>query len=113
LERSRLETKFVAPRTPVEKVLAKIWCEVLGLERVGIHHNFFDLGGHSLLGTRTISRIRESFETDLSLRSLFENQTVADLAEVIENILITEIDTLSEEDVEKQLIVEDKTGVRK
>jgi len=107
LERSRLETKFIAPRTPVEKVLAKIWFEVLGLERVGIHDNFFELGGHSLLATQVVSRIRETFETDLSLRSLFENQIVADLAEVIENILITEIDTLSEEDVTKQLISEE------
>jgi amino acid adenylation domain-containing protein len=113
LERSRLETAFVAPRTPVEKILAKIWCEVLGLERVGVYDNFLELGGHSLLATQVVSRISETFETDLSLRSLFENQTIADLAKVIENIIITEIDTLLEEDVEKQLIGEEKTGVRK
>jgi len=59
LERSRLETKFVAPRTPVEKVLAKIWSEVLGLVCVGVHDNFFDLGGHSRVATRVVARVRQ------------------------------------------------------
>jgi acyl carrier protein len=84
LERSRLETKFVAPRTPVEKVLAKIWSEVLGLERVGVHDNFFELGGNSLLATQVMSRAPENFEMELPLARLFETPTIAGLSESIE-----------------------------
>ena len=70
----------MAPRTPVEEAVAGIWTEVLGLERVGIHDNFFDLGGHSLLATQVMSRVRETFRVDLPLRTLFESATVASLA---------------------------------
>jgi len=87
LERSRLETKFVAPRTQVEKVLAKIWCEVLGLERVGIHDNFLELGGHSLLATRVVSWIRQEFHIDLKLRDFFKILTIAELTKRIEGLL--------------------------
>lgn len=82
--RPELDEGFVAPRTPTEGVLAAIWGEVLGLKQVGVHDNFFDLGGHSLLATQVISRIRESFRTELSLRSVFEFPTLADLADRIE-----------------------------
>src|SRR5262249_48836669 len=56
-ERSGPEESFVAPTTPTEEVLARIWCELLGLKRAGIHDNFFELGGHSLLMTQVISRV--------------------------------------------------------
>jgi amino acid adenylation domain-containing protein len=82
--RPDLEEGFAAPRTPTEEVLAAIWAEVLGLKQVGVHDNFFDLGGHSLLATQVISRIRESFCTELPLRSIFEVSTLADLADRIE-----------------------------
>ena len=82
-----LDEPFVAPGTRVEEELAQIWRKVLGVERVGIHDNFFDLGGHSLLATQVISLVRQAFHLDLPLRSLFEAPTVAGLAESIETVL--------------------------
>jgi acyl carrier protein len=89
-ESDRLETEFVAPRTPTEEQLANIWQEVLGLERVGIHDNFFELGGHSLLATQVISRARDNFGVALPLLRLFEIPTIAGLTELIETIRLAE-----------------------
>ena len=75
------ESNFTEPRTPDEQLIAEIWAEVLGLERVGIHDNFFELGGHSLLATQVISRLREAFQIEVPLRSLFESPTVATVTE--------------------------------
>lgn len=76
---------YVAPRTPVEEVLASIWAEVLGLDRVGIHDNFFELGGHSLLATRIVARVRDSLAVELPLRALFEETaTVHELVARVE-----------------------------
>jgi amino acid adenylation domain-containing protein/non-ribosomal peptide synthase protein (TIGR01720 family) len=72
--------EYAAPRTPIEEALCEMWREVLRIERVeqvGIHDNFFELGGHSLLATQVISRVREAFQVDVPLRTLFEHPTVA------------------------------------
>jgi amino acid adenylation domain-containing protein len=72
--------QFVAPRTAVEEILSGIWMQVLGAKQVGIRDNFFEIGGHSLLATQIVSRVRETFHTEISLRSLFEAPTVEALA---------------------------------
>ncbi|MGD9250888.1 MAG: amino acid adenylation domain-containing protein [Desulfobacterales bacterium] len=94
--RPDLDQRFAAPRTPAEKVLAKIWGEVLGLERVGVHDNFFELGGHSLLATQVMSRARDHFEMELPLLRLFKTPTITGLSELIETIRLTERDSRSD-----------------
>ncbi|MBI5301746.1 MAG: amino acid adenylation domain-containing protein [Chloroflexi bacterium] len=79
------EGAFVAPRTPIEEILAGLWANLLGVERVSIHDNFFNLGGHSLLATQVISRVRAAFNIELPLRALFESPTLAEFARQIEN----------------------------
>ncbi|HEY3579053.1 MAG TPA: amino acid adenylation domain-containing protein, partial [Pyrinomonadaceae bacterium] len=77
------EVGYVAPRTAEEELLAGVWAEVLGIERVSVHDNFFERGGHSLLATQVISRIRALFQIDLPLRALFDTTTLAELAQLI------------------------------
>jgi acyl carrier protein len=81
--RPDLEQGYLAPRTPAEETLARIWAEVLKLERVGVNDNFFELGGHSLLATQVISRIRETLELDVPLRRMFERPVLADFAQLV------------------------------
>ena len=75
---------FVAPRTPTEALLSDLWTQVLGLDRVSVYDNFFVLGGHSLVGTRLLSRICDAFQIELAQGVLFEAPTIMQLAEVIE-----------------------------
>ena len=74
----------IAPQTETEKELALIWAELLSVENIGAHDDFFDLGGHSLLAIRAVSRIREKFDVNVSLRNLLESPTVEALARVID-----------------------------
>ncbi|MBE8991384.1 amino acid adenylation domain-containing protein, partial [Nostoc sp. LEGE 12450] len=80
---NELSEKYVAPRTPIEEILAVIWQEVLKVELVGRHDNFFELGGHSLLGIQFISRVRSKLKVEIPLRSLFAAPTIAELAPLI------------------------------
>ena len=67
----------------IERVLLRAWCEVLGLPDVGVDDNFFDVGGHSLLLTQLIFRIREAFRVELPLRVLFDARTIVDMTVAI------------------------------
>jgi amino acid adenylation domain-containing protein len=89
LSRRDSSEEFVAARTPVEEVMAGVWGEVLGLERVGVHDNFFHLGGHSLLATRVVARLREAFGTPFPLRKIFEEPTIAGLAQALDETIKT------------------------
>jgi amino acid adenylation domain-containing protein len=80
---SKARTDYVAPRTAVEEILVGIFENVLNLDRVGIYDNFFEMGGHSLLATRVISRVKSLFDVGIDVRSIFEEATVARLAEVL------------------------------
>ncbi|MDH5739215.1 MAG: amino acid adenylation domain-containing protein, partial [Nitrospira sp.] len=76
-------TARIAPRNQVEEALAELWKSVLQVPEAGIHDHFFEQGGHSLLATQLVSRIRELFEVDISLPALFEQPTIAALAEEV------------------------------
>ncbi|GFZ92173.1 non-ribosomal peptide synthetase [Okeania sp. KiyG1] len=97
-----LSTEYVAPQTETQKVLAEIWAEVLGIEQVGIHDNFFDLGGHSLMGTQVVSRVRSTLNLELSVSNLFENPTIAQLAEVLVEQQLEQVDS----DILEQILAE-------
>ncbi len=86
-EKAKSEVEYVPPRTELEEQLAQIWTQVLGVERVGVLDNFFDLGGHSLNATQITSRTQRALGVRVPLRSLFEDPTVAALARSIEDIL--------------------------
>ena len=105
--RPKLRTSYVAPRTETEAELAGIWRQFLGLEQLGVMDNFFNLGGHSLLGTQIMSRVRDTFAVDLPLRSLFETRTVAALAEQIDQrraeLLLAEVERLDRHEVAEEL----------
>ena len=78
-----LESNYVAPEGANQESLAAIWAEVLGLEKVGVQDNFFDLGGHSLMVIKVLSRIREELGTEIPVSTMFQNPTIHDLAEAM------------------------------
>ena len=102
-ERPALADDYVPPGNETERRVADIWQEQLGIAQVGIHDNFFELGGHSLLATQVLSRLREDFQISIPLSSLFEAPTVAELAATIEEILIAELENVSEEEAQSLL----------
>jgi thioester reductase-like protein len=85
--RPALQTTYAAPTNDVERRLCHMLQELLGIEKVGIHDDFFELGGHSLTAIRFLARIREVYQVDLSISSLFETTTVSGLAQQITNRL--------------------------
>ena len=113
--RPELTTPYAAPKTAIEKELAKIWAEVLSTDEVGIHDDFLDLGGDSISATRIISRVIATFELQLPVQALFDSPTVAAMSVVISNKeeqkadeeelkrLLREVESLSEETAEELL----------
>jgi amino acid adenylation domain-containing protein len=81
--RPEIAASYAAPRNSIEEALVKIWAEVLDLDQVGVHDNFFDLGGHSLAATRVISRVVKAFPLELPIKALFDSPTVVEMAEII------------------------------
>ncbi len=84
--RPQLNNPYVAPRTEIEKKIADLWQQLLGLEQIGIYDNFFDLGGHSLLATQVISRLRTTLKVELPLYQLFEAPTIGEQANIIQQL---------------------------
>ncbi|MBF3241933.1 amino acid adenylation domain-containing protein, partial [Pseudomonas aeruginosa] len=82
---------YQAPRNELEETLARIWAEVLKVERVGVFDNFFELGGHSLLATQIASRVQKALQRNVPLRAMFECTTVEELASYIESLAPSEI----------------------
>jgi len=78
---------YLAPRTPVEKGMVAILGMLLGMDKIGLNDNFFFLGGHSLLGTQLIARVRNTFGVELSLRKVFDSPTAGELSDEIERLL--------------------------
>ncbi len=114
----RLELEdFVAPENLVEEVLAEIWADVLGVESIGVHANFFALGGHSLQVTKVVSRVREVFDIELSVQACFQSPTIRSLGAVItktmeergvrldsdDDQLMRELEQMSEEKINELL----------
>jgi microcystin synthetase protein McyA len=101
LDRPQLSEDFVAPRTPIEKNLARIWSDVLKLNAVSAHDNFFELGGNSLLSIQAIARIRKACRVEMPLSAIFQSPTLAELALAVEGSLIAQGEEMrADEDIE-------------
>jgi amino acid adenylation domain-containing protein len=112
ITRQAVAESYVAPRTAMEEIIAGIWSELLGVERVGVYDNFFELGGHSLLAAQIIVRVRHKFAVNVPLQSLFDTPNVAGLALAVTQTqaqmldltetqnLLAELEALSEEEAQ-------------
>ncbi|MGW2035835.1 amino acid adenylation domain-containing protein [Streptomyces sp. NPDC001811] len=92
--RCGLDAEYTAPRTDAERTVAEVWSEVLGVDRIGVHDDFFALGGHSLLATQVVSRLRRRLGADVPVRTLFGAPTPALLAEAVTELAGTEVDRI-------------------
>ncbi|GII85369.1 non-ribosomal peptide synthetase [Sphaerisporangium siamense] len=93
--------EYVAPGTDAEELVAEVFGEILGVEKAGVHDDFFSLGGHSLLAVRIVARLRDATGLELPIRTLFTHPTVGGLARAVEELLIAELDQMSDEEAER------------
>ncbi|MFG3077015.1 amino acid adenylation domain-containing protein [Streptomyces sp. NPDC048225] len=100
---STVEPAYIAPRTDAERLVAEVFADLLGVERIGVEDDFFARGGNSLIAIRTIARIRSQLDVDIPVGGMFQFATVAALAAEIERLIMSEIDALSDEDAEQLL----------
>jgi len=98
--RPEMTHRFVAPRNATEEALAGIVAKVLNLQQVGVEDDFFELGGHSLLATQVISRLREALNVELRLREIFEHPTIGELAQVISQLQLQQMENEEKEVLE-------------
>ena len=98
-KRPELDAAYVAPQTEVENGLVDIWGKTLNVQRVGIHANFFDLGGASVPAVQTVTRISDLFGVDFPLQSFFTHPTIAEQSEIVEELLVAELEAMSDEEV--------------
>jgi amino acid adenylation domain-containing protein len=103
IENTLRDEDFIAPGTPIETRLAKILCSLLNLSEVSVNDNFFLLGGHSLLGTQLIAKIRSAFGVDMALRTLFDAPSIAELSSEIERLIFDRVENMSEEEAQALL----------
>ncbi len=103
----RGEREYVAPRTECEQLVASVWAEVLGRERVGARDHFFELGGQSLLAIRAMSMLSEAVEVEVPIHALFSHPRLDDLAREVERLLLADISELSEDEAVR-LVHEDE-----
>jgi len=113
--RPLLDTPYSTGRSPLEEQLVEMWANALGFDRVGVHDNFFDLGGDSLAASRVISRVIQTFQLELPVKALFDSPTVAEMAALIKQNeakrasdaelarMLREVEAMTEEEAEKQL----------
>jgi acyl transferase domain-containing protein len=97
--RPALETDYFAPTSESEERVAAMWQELLGIDRIGVHDDFFGLGGHSLLATQIVSRTRDQFGLELPLKAVFEAPTIARFAALVEEAIMAEIEAMSEDEI--------------
>jgi acyl-CoA synthetase (AMP-forming)/AMP-acid ligase II/acyl carrier protein len=103
IENTLRDEDFIAPGTPIETRLAKILCSLLNISEVSVNDNFFLLGGHSLLGTQLIAKIRSAFGVDMALRTLFDAPSIAELSSEIERLIFARVENMSEEEAQALL----------
>lgn len=103
IENTLRDEDFIAPRSSVETRLAKILCSLLNLSEVSVNDNFFLLGGHSLLGTQLIAKIRSAFGVDMALRTLFDAPSIAELSSEIERLIFARVESMTEEEAQALL----------
>lgn len=110
-QRITIETTYVAPESQVEKELAAIWAEVLNIEGIGVHDNFFEIGGDSIATIQVMMRVSQAYQLELRPVVLFNSPTIAQLALEIEDMLLAEIEMLSDEEAQSLLFdLENEAG---